>query len=237
MTANSWIFNLVCLFLISVAGADKTFDTRQPQSADEGFILEMEPVKVVNFLSGVPLTSAQDKTGGYGDVVANLIMAREYKERNPNVIVNFIVTTNIFQPKDVVRSDVIIANLVPRLDLNLLDAPQRIDGINYIFSSANNDEQQITAVAKRNHVLANSIPEADLSIQYSANSDPRKGLLELNSKNWISFSEFSGKTPGTQETGFENLGIYLSRSLTLADDDRLQSIKKCMLNQTTPVQF
>jgi len=70
----------------------------------------------VNFLSGLPLTSSDDTTGGYGDVAANINMAIEYGQRHKDQKVRLIITNSINDPrKEVKKSFEIFSTMYPEL--------------------------------------------------------------------------------------------------------------------------
>ncbi|MEQ1878375.1 MAG: hypothetical protein ABL958_17160, partial [Bdellovibrionia bacterium] len=79
-------------------------------------------VKVVNFVSGVPLIGLGDTNGGFGDIASNLQTALEFKEGHPNIEVNFLVT-NIEKGPEGVRS----TNEIMEIMLNEPGKPKTLD--------------------------------------------------------------------------------------------------------------
>lgn len=150
--------------------------------------------RVVNFVSGVPLVSYQDATGGFGDIAANALGAIEFKRRNPSVTVNLIVTSfKNNQTSQMMTTEQILKIMFPDLQPEHPDRPQSVQGVNVIYlrEDANslifgNPDPEL------NRSLSQQIPHADLSIQLSANESAARHVLRSNSRVSFSFDEMGG---------------------------------------------
>ena len=175
--------------------------------------------KIINIVAGVPLTGAGDKTGGFGDVAANIVSAFELKKRDPSLTINVLVTSYRERPKfqytleehnklfaeaktpeeqeavlnppsPIMTTDEIVKIMLPKLDPKIKHKPQTLHGVNFIFLEA--DAEDLTHFSNTQSVsddLKAAIPMADLSLQYASNSHPMDKPLRTNSKIAFNFYE------------------------------------------------
>lgn len=153
--------------------------------------IEVTP-ESINILSGVPLTSSEDTTGGFGDVAANYHAALEMKRRLPNTHVRLLVTW-YHEPKGSrVRSTLeILKILAPEIDLNLRDLPQKHRGIEIYILSKEADTLHNEGEPAESDRYMESLPKADLAVLYSGNRTRFQKLLSHIGRTWFSFSELS----------------------------------------------
>ncbi|MCK6598258.1 MAG: hypothetical protein L6Q37_07825 [Bdellovibrionaceae bacterium] len=155
------------------------------------FLSESSPIRIVNVISGTPLVSEQDPTGGFGDIASNLFAARELKKRNPKLEINFIITTQNLSDDDIKygvrRTDDIMKILVPSLDIHMYDKPQQIEGINFILLPQDAEAMSYKEYLNQHKSFGRTIIPSDLSIQFSANEFSKVAVLNSNSK--VAFSQ------------------------------------------------
>ncbi len=144
----------------------------QPQSSLHAEQLSSIP-KSINLISGIPLTSSQDRTGGFGDVSSNIMAAYEFKGRYPETRIQLFITDSKYTDEagKIKKSTEIAKVMIPSLDLTNLDRPQRINGIDIFILSTPYEELYKGAPS------IPELPRADLSIQYTANRS--SGLTSL----------------------------------------------------------
>ncbi len=145
-------------------------------------------LRSINIISGVPLASDQDTTGGFGDVAANVIAALNFKEKYPDLKVTLLVTTKFKEHRNGVRpSSEIVKLMIPELDPQRMDQIQSYKDVNVIFLSVDEETLRSGPVPKE---LLRVIPQADLSLQFAANNVPSMELARETGKVAFSFYEF-----------------------------------------------
>lgn len=168
-------------------------------------------IRSINIASGYPLTSSFDVTGGFGDVAANFIAALELKKRRPNVEINLIVTTPTDEKRSgVISSDRIITTLAPSLNPERLYERQVFAGISVYFTKARTDEYLFRGSSE-----FAKLPQADLGLQFSANSSGARGLLIDSSRHVIDFYEYEHPTTLAVSRGANNRKDFDSTGLRI----------------------
>lgn len=181
--------------------------------------------KSINIVSGIPLTISpqylhsikikeNENTGGWGDVMSNVIMALEFKKRYPQIQVRLIFTLNdddkrknvnkvrSFIPEvlknengDVfLNPDVKEAQYYKGVEIYFVSVPQQ-----WAFADPNN-----LSLRQKNEAikLTSHIPYADLGLQYSANNNPFSNLVVKSTEMQISFGEYMQASESYSHTIF-----------------------------------
>lgn len=145
--------------------------------------------ETIYVISGIPLVSKEDTSGGFGDVASNYIGALELKKKFPESKITLVVTTlkNLDKKfSNVNKSDSIIKTLAPKLDINLVDTLQEHKGIQIIFLSK--DPFEIT---ENDLDILKILPKGDLALQFSANKSGFWKLANTLGKIAFDFTELS----------------------------------------------
>lgn len=159
-------------------------------------------IQTVNFISGTPLTGGGDNTGGFGDVAANLLNAFNLKKSNPELAINFIVTSAAErEAAEVLTTNEIIKIMYPNLNPELKNIPQKFEGIDFIFLDHDFKKMQFMNQNTDADIskLKSVIPKADLSLQFSANDSAMEPVLRTNTNMALSFYEPTGKRKSVQQ--------------------------------------
>lgn len=184
------------------------------------FVKQVPNFEKINILSGVPLVSKQDTSGGFGDVASNVAAAIELKTRFPNMKITLLVTS---QNEELLTSSSrsateIVQILLPETDAKKLAERQTtVAGFDVIYLPP---LPELAFQKVEGSVLGSIyhiIPPADLTLQFSANHSPVKALLHAKNFIGLSFNELEGETSvfknGTLNAGPLSNGIYFLKSL------------------------
>lgn len=181
--------------------------------------------KSINIVSGIPLTitpqylhstkiKENENTGGWGDVMSNVIMALEFKKMYPQIQVRLIVTLNDDDKRKNVNK---VRSFIPEVlkndngDVYLnpdVKEAQYYKGVEIYFVAvaqkwAFADPSNLSLRQKQEVInLASHIPYADLGLQYSANNSPFSNLVVKSREMQISFGEFMQASESYSHTIF-----------------------------------
>ncbi len=134
-----------------------------------------EGLRAVNVFSGIPMADDDNpnKTGGFGDVAVNLVMAVELKSRYPKLRVRLLVTSlaKRDQPQ-IPTSNEIIKIMVPDLNPELKQTPQIYRGVEVVFLDYDIGLLFDTKALKLPYErvrddLPQLVPPADLNLNFS----------------------------------------------------------------------
>ncbi len=208
-------------------------------------------ISKINFVTGNPLVGGGDTTGGFGDVAANIVSALAYKRNNPEAKVTVIVTSyaDRIQPQ-IHTTNEIVKIMLPSLDASQKYRKQTTDGVDFVFTDIDPNQLFSTATTSAQDLkkLKETIPNADVSVQYSANNSPMRSILEMNSSLAFSFME-----PGssdlyistvnklaehhyTLESGPTTMGYYLQEKPTEKDLKNDRALVNSWLSSTAGIQ-
>ncbi len=180
-----------------------------PQGLPFGAIKEIP--RSISVAAGFPLTSVEDMSGGFGDVVSNIHMANAFKRRYPEMRVQLVVWLYDDPRPGVTSVEKIINATLPSVDTSkhFYFKPQTVNGVE-VYVIPHNGVKRLLDYEDRK---VPAIPKCDLAVQYSANKTAREEILSATGKRWFSFYE-----PGSSSaflnnaqslgSGFEFTGIY-----------------------------
>ncbi len=161
----------------------------------------------ISVIAGIPLTGGGDLSGGFGDVVSNVHMAKALKRKYPAARVQLVVELFDEFRYEVTSVEKIIRSVLPTVDTSVHFTAQIVDGVEIRIIPPLSYLQ--FEKAKR----AGKIPICDLAVQYSANRSPREHMLEATGKTWFSFHEFgdilnNSSTEKRFGSGLQLAGVY-----------------------------
>jgi hypothetical protein len=196
---RAWSALVLLLFgSTASAGLDLPSDGANPVTAP----LSREPARIpfldgseipksISIPAGVPLVGAGDANGGFGDVAANIEMAKAFKKAYPAMEVQLIVELFEDKREKVASVEQIVRTLLPEIDVEKIGVAQIHDGVSvYVVR----DQQALPP-----------LPKCELAVQYSANRSPRSAILKATGEDWFSFFE-----PGASRTFVESGSLFSS---------------------------
>lgn len=167
-------------------------------------------IHTVNVFSGVPQPSDEGavRTGGFGDVAANVIGALELKQRFPELQVRLLVTSANTRHDPIVPTTCeILKIMVPSLNPNQKNQVQDFRGVEVIFLDVDFTEalKDLSPLRMRRTVrqlmrsLSRQVPPSDLNLNFS-HFPGASGLLRLNTQLAIGIEEVAGSGKLINET-------------------------------------
>lgn len=171
--------------------------------------------KSIAVAAGVPIVMRSNGTtdnGGFGDVAANIHMARAFKRAYPGMEVHLIVS--LVKPISAAENSVekIVRTMLPTLDLRREKTPQTIDGL--VVHVLSDETYRALRSSMPGYGGVDFLPACDLSVQYAANGRGQEAILRATGKRYLRFYEYEGRsrllnaTTRNFATGLRSNGVY-----------------------------